>query len=105
MRKPIALLATAGLAVAAVPALAATKTIKVDDNVFTPRPVTVKKGTKVTWKWVGEAPHNVKVVKGPQKFSSPFKRSGTYSRTLKKRGTYSIVCTIHSGMSMKLKVR
>ena len=105
MRKPIALLATAGLAVAAVPAFAATKTINVDDNFFSPRPVSVKKGTTVRWKWVGGAPHNVKVVKGPQKFTSPLKRSGTYSRTLRKRGTYSIVCTIHSGMSMRLKVR
>ena len=106
MRKPIALLATAGLAVAAVPAFAATKTVKVDDDFFSPRPVSVKKGDTVTWKWVGDAPHNVKVVKGPVKFSSGSpQRSGTYTRKLRKRGTYRIVCTIHSGMSMKLVVR
>ena len=105
MRKPIALLATAGLAAAAVPAAAATKTVKVDDNFFTPRPISVKKGSTVTWKWVGDAPHDVKVVKGPVKFASPTKRSGTYSKKLRRRGTYTIVCTIHSGMSMKLRVR
>ncbi len=105
MRKPIALLATAGLAVAAVPARAPTKTVNVGDDFFSPRPVSVKKGTTVKWKWVGDAPHNVKVVKGPRKFSSSTKRSGTYSKTMKTRGTYRIVCTIHSGMAMKLTVR
>jgi plastocyanin len=30
---------------------------------------------------------------------------GTFSRTLTKTGTYSIVCTIHPGMKMTLKVR
>ena len=105
MRKPIALLATAGLAAAAVPAFAATKTVKVDDNFFSPRPVSVKKGTTVKWVWVGDAPHNVKAVKGPRRFGSSIKTSGSYSKTLRTRGTYRIVCTIHSGMTMKLTVR
>ena len=106
MRKPMALLATTALAAAAaVPAFAATKTVKVDDNLFSPRPVTVKKGTTVKWTWVGSAPHNVNAVKGPSRFSSSTKRSGTYRKTLKRKGTYRIVCTIHAGMSMKLTVR
>ena len=105
MRKPIALLTAAGLAAAAVPATAATRTVKVDDNFFSPKTLSVKKGTTVKWTWVGEAPHNVRAVKGPQRFGSAIKRSGTYRRTLKRRGTYRIVCTIHSGMTMKLTVR
>jgi plastocyanin len=106
MRKPIALLAATALAAAAaVPAFAATKTVKVDDNFFSPKPVSVKKGSTVKWSWVGSAPHNVTAVKGPVKFSSSTKRSGTFRKTMKRKGTYRIVCTIHSGMSMKLVVR
>jgi plastocyanin len=108
MRKPIllaALAATTGLAATtAIPALAATKTIAVKDNLFSPKSVTVKKGTTVKWVWKGKAPHNVTVKTGPVKFHSPLKTSGSYSRKLTKRGTYRIVCTIHDGMSMKLKV-
>ena len=106
MRKPLALMAVAGVAAAAaVPAFAGTKTVKVGDNFFSPKPVTVSKGSTVTWKWVGDAPHNVKAVQGPARFSSAIKRSGTYSKKLRKRGTYRIVCSIHPGMSMKLTVR
>ena len=107
MLKPrsLALLATAGLAVAAVPAYAATKTVEVDDNRFSPSSVTVKKGTVVKWRWVGDAPHNVVVVKGPRKFSSSLKRSGTYRRKLRRKGTYRIVCTIHPGMDMRVRFR
>ena len=60
---------------------------------------------KVTWKWVGRDMHNVAVSKGPVKFNSSFKKSGTYSRTMRKRGTYKIICTIHQpDMRMTLKV-
>ena len=105
MRKPIALLATAGLAAAAVPAFAATRTVNVDDNFFSPSKLSVKKGTTVKWRWTGDAPHNVRVVKGPVKFGSSIKSSGSYRKTMRRRGTYRLVCTIHSGMDMTLRVR
>lgn len=108
MRKTIALtaaVATAGLAAAtAIPAFAATRTITLKDNFFSPKSVTVKKGTTVKWVWKGKAPHNVTVISGPVKFHSPLKMSGSYSRKLTRTGTYRIVCTIHDGMSLKLRV-
>jgi plastocyanin len=49
--------------------------------------------------------HNVAVTKGPVKFRSSFKTSGTYSKTVRTAGTYTIVCTIHQpDMTMKLRV-
>ncbi|MBJ7518077.1 MAG: hypothetical protein JHC84_00155 [Solirubrobacteraceae bacterium] len=112
MRKIVLSLAAVGaLGAAAVPALAATKTVNVGDNYFvkssgTPT-VTVKSGDRVRWRWVGDSPHNVVVTKGPAKFSSPTKTSGTYTRKVTKKGLYTIVCTIHgaSDQSMKLRVR
>ena len=95
--------AAALLAAAAVPALAATRTVSVDDNVFRPTSLTVRTGDTVRWRWVGKAPHNVVVVKGPVRFRSSIQRSGSYSKRITRRGTYSIVCTIHPKMKMTLR--
>jgi plastocyanin len=110
MRKLLAaLLVTALSAVLATQALAATRTVKVGDDYFVRKgsvpTVTVSKGTKVTWRFSGRDIHNVAVTKGPVKFRSSFKSSGTYSKTLRTAGTYTIVCTIHQpDMKMKLRV-
>jgi plastocyanin len=82
-----------------------TKTIKLGDNFFSPSKVTVAAGTVVTFQWTGSSTHNVSVVKGPQKFTSPNQSDGTYVRTLTKPGTYKIVCTFHPGMNLTLKVK
>lgn len=89
----------------AVPALAATKSVQVKDNKFVPTSITVKKGTTVKWIWKGKAPHDVSVTKGPVKFKSSVKTSGSFSKKLTKAGTYRIVCTIHApDMKMTVKV-
>jgi plastocyanin len=110
MRKLLAALPIAALsAVLATQALAATS-VKVGDDYFvrkgsTPT-VTVKKGTKVTWRWAGRDMHNVAVTKGPVKFHSSYKKSGTFSKRMRTAGTYTIVCSIHQPeMTMKLRVK
>ena len=100
----VAAIAAVIAAVLAIPAFAATKTVAVKDNFFSPKSLTVGKGTTVKWVWRGSRPHNVKVTKGPVKFTSPTKFSGSYSKTMTRRGTYTLVCTIHSGMKMTLRV-
>jgi plastocyanin len=102
-------LIAAAAAFLAVPALAATRTVKVADDYFVRKgsvpTVTVKKGTKVTWRWAGRDMHNVVAKKGPVLFRSSFKTSGTYSKRMTRTGTYTIVCTIHEpDMAMKLRV-
>ena len=105
----VAVLIAAATAVLAVPALAATRSVKVGDDYFVRKgsvpTVTVKKGTKVTWRWAGTDMHNVAVTKGPVKFRSSYKSSGTFSKKLTRTGTYTIVCSIHQpDMRMKLRV-
>jgi plastocyanin len=99
---PLAVAAAVGASV--LPAGAASS-ISLKDNFFSPKSSTVKKGSTVTFKWTGRAPHNVTVVKGPAKFTSPTKTSGTYRRKLTRAGTYKIVCTIHPGMNLTLRVK
>jgi plastocyanin len=82
-----------------------TKTIKLGDNFFSPSKVTVAAGTVVTFQWTGSNTHNVTVVKGPQKFTSPNQSDGTYVRTVTKAGTYKIVCTFHPGMNLTVNVK
>ena len=95
-------LLAAGLA-AAGPADAAT--VSVGDNWFSPKRLTVKQHSSVTWRFVGDRDHRVKVTSGPQLFKSPVRSSGTYVRHLMFRGTYKIVCPIHRGkQKMTLKV-
>jgi plastocyanin len=107
MKKTLAGVAAVAVAGAlAVPALAATKTVQVKDNKFVAKSITVSKGTTVKWVWRGDAPHDVTVTKGPAKFKSKVQTSGSFAKKLTKKGTYSIVCTIHApGMKMTVKVK
>lgn len=95
----------AALAATALPA-SAVNTIAIKDDFFSPKSTTVKKGSTVTFRWAGKAPHNVVVKKGPVKFTSGNpKTSGSYKKKLTRAGTYRIVCTIHPGMEMTLRVK
>ena len=105
----VAMLIAAASAVLATQALAATRSVKVGDDFFVRKgsvsTVTVKKGTTVTWRFTGKDLHNIAVTKGPAKFRSSYKDSGTYSKRLTRTGTYTIVCSIHQpDMRMRLNV-
>lgn len=99
-------LVAVGLAVApATAAATSTKTVKLGDNFFNPKKLTVTAGTTINFKFTGSNTHNVTVVSGPEKFHSSDEASGTYTHTVTKPGTYKIVCTFHPGMTMTLKVK
>jgi plastocyanin len=89
----------------AVPALAATQTVAVKDDVFSPKALSISKGTTLKWVWKGKAPHNVTVTVGPAKFRSATQMTGTFSHTFTKTGRYTIVCTIHPQMISKVTVK
>jgi plastocyanin len=109
MRRMLAI-ALAATLLAAAPAAGATRTVRIGDDWFvrdgSPTTVSVTKGTTVRWRWTGDDDHNVTVRRGPARFRSDLKDSGTFSRKLRRRGTYRIVCTIHQpDMRMTLRVR
>jgi plastocyanin len=101
----ILLLTVLTVAVSAVSALASGKTVKVGDNYYGPKSLTVGRGTRVTWKWVGVLRHNVVVHTGPAAFNSKTQVRGTFAHTFTKRGTYQLVCTVHPSMKMTVVVR
>ena len=106
MKKKLAVPAAAIVAATAfaIPSGAATS-VRVDDDVFRPGSLTIRAGTTVVWRWVGDNPHNVTVTRGPVKFRSSTKSSGRFSKRMRRGGRYRIVCTVHPGMDMTLRVR
>jgi plastocyanin len=110
LRLFVAFALASGLALVALSGVAgarASTTIQLDDNFFSPSSKTVSKGTKVKFKWVGSNNHNVVKKSGPGgSFSSGTTddRGVNFKKKFKKSGTYKIICTIHQGMKLKLKV-
>lgn len=103
-----ALIALIAGGVVALPALAATKSITIGDDYFIKNgggTVTVKRGTTVKWLFKGEHKHTV-VGSGAGRFinSGAPRDRGAYTVKARKTGTFKIVCTIHPGQKMKLKV-
>lgn len=103
--------ALAATAVAAVPAssmaisgpvagASATRTILVKDNFFSPRSITVSRGTTLRFVWRGRGVHNVAL--GRRVLISN-RRSGTGAVRVSKPVT--LICTIHSGQKLAVRVR
>jgi amicyanin len=84
---------------------AATKTVDMMGYKFTPAALTVSVGDTVTWTNHDQAPHNVVVTDGPEKFTSPLLQAGqSFSYTFGKAGTYSYYCSVHPDMTAKVTV-
>jgi len=113
VRGLIALLAGAALISAAPAHGAARKTVTVGDNYFASQSLSVKRGTKITWRWPGYEEsgdvHDVGLMKGPKgvrKFRSEAASTEySYSRKLTVPGTYRLGCSLHHEMRMTVKVR
>jgi len=113
-RPAVAVAATAALlAAAAVPvaasagsptASASSVKVVVKDNRFAPSRVTVRRGGKVTWVW-SRRNRQVHNVTGSRFGSLTRARGYRYSHRFTRRGSFLIVCTVHSGMQMRVRVR
>ena len=109
MKRLIALLVAvaAVAAVAAVPAFSATThTVKVGPHIkFGPSRLHIHSGDTVRFRWTGSLPHNVVITKGPKRGKiAGVKTSGVVRKKFRTRGVYTIVCQIHAGMKLRLRV-
>lgn len=72
---------------------------------YDPPKLTINPRDRVKWTWEPSFNfHNVYVKKGPEKFNSPTLTAGTWARTFRKPGSFSLYCTKHE-MYMTLVVR
>lgn len=87
---------------------AGTKTIRVKENAFSPKRVTIAKNTLVTWRWASGAGGHDITSRGKKRFrSAAVKAGGTHRYRFRKAGTYRYVCTLHEddGMTGRIVVR
>ena len=72
--------------------------IEMSGFAFSPKELTVKVGTKVTWTNLDSAGHDVKATDGSWG-SGTLTNGQTFSMVFDKEGTFAYVCTFHSGMT------
>jgi plastocyanin len=86
---------------------ASAKHVTITNMTFTPRAITVKAGTKVTWKNNDGVIHNVTSASSIKTTatvtglfaSASLGKGKTFSFTFKKKGTFFYECTIHAAMA------
>ena len=98
-----------GIAAAAGPSGAATSNVTVGNNFFKPKTKTVSRGDSVRWVWRGGRRHNVTGTtrSGRVAFRSrtTSRKGYRYTKRFRRAGRYTVICTLHSGMTMRLRVR
>lgn len=92
-------LALACLLLAALPASAASSTIRLQDDYFKPYVKTVNKGTRIVWVNRGDDKHTVTT----RRWSVRLEPGERYSRRVWRGFRY--VCTYHGNMSGRVRVR
>jgi len=85
---------------------AAAKTVVLKDIAFSPKSLSVSRGTTVTFSFRDDGTtHNV-VSTGAKRIRSIQNRSsGSVRRTFSQAGVYRYVCTLHPGMTGRITVR
>lgn len=90
-------------ALAAEPQSAAAS-VTIDNFSFSPKEITVAKGTTVTWTNHDDVPHTV--VSGDKKFKSKaLDTDEKFSFTFTDSGTYAYFCSVHPVMTGKVIVK
>jgi len=85
--------------------------VKIADDYFAPRRVTVKRCAKIKWRWLpgNLHVHDVTLLRAPPKVRKRDFKSGTgsiglkFTRRLERPGKYRFVCSVHRTV-MKLTI-
>jgi plastocyanin len=84
------------------------KTVKLEGVEFVPDSLRVRQGTLVKFRWDGVMPHNVIKSSGPGRHFQSRTTSDpgvNFKRRFRKAGRYKLICRVHPGMDMILKVK
>lgn len=96
---PLAAAAMLLLGIGAYAGAAAPDGVTIANFAFSPTPLTVAPGTKVTWSNTDEEPHTVTSADGGKTFKSPaLDTDDKFSFTFGKPGIYKYFCSIHPRM-------
>jgi plastocyanin len=103
-----AVAALAATAIAVTPVSAgSTKKVAVGNDFFSKKKLSVKKGTKVVWRWTeGGVPHNVTPANGKRGSKTSSRKGFKFAKTFRRKGTFRYICTVHpDSMRMSVRVR
>jgi len=78
--------------------------IGIDNFKFAPTPLTISKGTEVTWTNHDDIPHSI-VVNTLGVHSKAMDTDGTFTYKFDKAGTFFYVCGLHPFMQAKVVVK
>jgi plastocyanin len=98
-------LAVAAVAAALGPlttASAATRSVGVRDDYFSPATIAIARGDTIRWTWQGRRRHNVA---NAAFGDSGYKRRGSFSVRFRRAGSYRYFCFLHEGMAATVVVR
>jgi plastocyanin len=90
---------------AATPLSANKAEIAIANFAFSPRELTVKAGTTVTWRNNDDAPHRIQSSDNRFTASPPIDTKGSFSTAFADRGEYPYYCSIHPVMQGKIIVQ
>ena len=87
----------------------AASSVSVGNNFFSPSSKSVGRGGSISWVWRGGARHNVTGMtrSGRVVFRSrtTSRRGYRYTKRFRSAGRFRVICTLHSGMRMSVRVR
>ena len=96
---PLAAAAVFVFGIGAYAGAAAPDAVTIANFAFSPTPLTVAPGTKVTWDNTDDEPHTVVSADGGKTFkSAALDTDDKFSFTFSKSGTYKYFCSIHPRM-------
>ena len=78
--------------------------VGIDNFKFAPTPLTISKGTEVTWTNHDDIPHSI-VLNSLGVRSKAMDTDGTFTYRFDKTGTYFYVCGLHPYMQAKVVVK
>jgi hypothetical protein len=78
----------------------------VGDYAFGAQRVSLRRGARFTWRFLGAVEHDVTLASGPAGFASPSMRRGSFTYRFTRPGTYRLFCSLHPArMSQIVNVR
>jgi plastocyanin len=96
---PLAAAALLLFGIGAYAGAAAPNTVTIANFAFSPTPLTVASGTKITWTNTDEEPHTVVSADAGATFKSPaLDTDDKFSFTFSKPGSYKYFCSVHPRM-------
>ena len=83
---------------------ASSYTVRLLDSKFSPASITARGKATVSFVYAGKLTHNIIGKNIPNSYATPHRRKKTLTRTYG-RGTYTFICSIHDGMTLRLRVK